>query len=159
MHVLLQQPRHHMVIAMLLAMIIFWMGRLSVYSSSVSFSPIQEVAEINPKVPIVNILAIQGDQLIGYVSDPKTRIKSWDKSVAVPNHENRFVLDISHFGFLPRIPVIEHHVPEWAIYVASRSGKNFYRVDSPSGKRISVPNRVYFKTREEAIQKGFKESK
>jgi ribosomal protein S1 len=40
-------------------------------------------------------------------------------------------------------------------FVASKSGKKYYALDSTQGKRIKEENRVYFKTKEEAKAAGF----
>ena len=149
---------HRAIMLITTVIIIFWIGRLSVYYQQLSSEPIREVGEINEKIPLVNIVEVTSQKIIGYTSDKNMRIKSLDKSVAVPDADLRFELDTSHFGFLGnKSIVIEHEIPDWAVYVASKSGKNFYPVDSGNGKHISVPNRVYFKTKEEALAAGFKE--
>lgn len=132
------------------------MGRLSVQYQIRNIEPIIPVADINPKVPLINVLALWGNKLIGYSSDPSVRLKSGD-AVAVPDLEGRFELDVTALGFLPpQRPVIVVQVPDWAVYVASKNGKNFYPVESPSGKRLAVETRVYFRTKEEALAAGFK---
>ena len=42
-----------------------------------------------------------------------------------------------------------------ASYVASKTGKKCYLVDSPAGKRIKEDNRVYFASKEEAEKAGY----
>ncbi len=51
----------------------------------------------------------------------------------------------------------ETHVaaPDGALFVASKSGKKYYAVDSAQGKKIAAENRVYFKTDEEAVAAGY----
>ena len=45
--------------------------------------------------------------------------------------------------------------PEGAAFVASKTGKKFYPVDSVQGKKIKEENRVYFKTEAEGEAAGF----
>lgn len=44
-----------------------------------------------------------------------------------------------------------------AAFVASKTGKKYYLVDSAAGQKIKEENRVYFKTKEEAEKAGFEE--
>lgn len=44
---------------------------------------------------------------------------------------------------------------EKGAYVGNKSSKKFHRLDCPWAKKISERNRVYFKTREEAIKQGY----
>lgn len=50
---------------------------------------------------------------------------------------------------------VEHVIPEDMKFVASKSGKKFYAVDSTQGKKIADENRVYFKSEEEAKAAGY----
>jgi hypothetical protein len=135
--------------------LVFWSGRLSVQYQIQQEKPITQVTELNPGIPLVNIMDVNGDTMVGYATDPKTRIKSGEE-LAVPDKDGRFELSLKHLGFLPRTDVIVHSIPEGAKYVASKNGKNFYEVESGSGKRISVGNRVYFKTQQEGVDAGYK---
>jgi len=45
--------------------------------------------------------------------------------------------------------------PEGATFVASKTGKKYYAVDSAQGQKIKDENRVYFKTEDEAKAAGF----
>ena len=47
--------------------------------------------------------------------------------------------------------------PDSPAFVASKSGKKFYHVDSASAKKIAEENRVFFKTEEEAKAAGYVE--
>ena len=44
-----------------------------------------------------------------------------------------------------------------AAFVASKTGKKYYLVDSAAGQKIKEENRVYFKTKEDAEKAGFEE--
>ncbi len=43
-----------------------------------------------------------------------------------------------------------------AAFVASKTGKKFYAVDSAAGQKIKEENRVYFKDEKEAEAAGYK---
>lgn len=51
-----------------------------------------------------------------------------------------------------------HNTNKTGSYVASSRGKRFYPVDCSASSSIVSKNRVYFNTREEAIQKGYSPS-
>lgn len=138
------------------AILIFWFGRLSLqYQINKNVPPVQPVAEINQKIPMVEITGIQNGKVFGTVNKPEMRVKSGN-SVAVPDAENQFQLDIQHLGFVgDRRPVVVHHIPEWALFVASKNGKYFYEFDEGSAKNLSVENRVYFATEADALKAGY----
>lgn len=52
--------------------------------------------------------------------------------------------------------IITVKVPTGMQYVASKNGSKYYPVQSAGGNRISVKNRVYFRTATEAEEAGFK---
>jgi len=55
----------------------------------------------------------------------------------------------------PEAPAEGSPAPDIRAFVASKSGKKFYPVDSASAKKIAEENRVFFKTAEEAEKAGF----
>lgn len=104
---------------------------------------------------MIEIMDIANGQIIGMVNTSEIRIKSGE-SVAVPDDNNEFVLNIQHLGFLgERVPILKHQIPEWAQFVASKNGKYFYELDEGSAKNLSVENRVYFASEEEAVGAGY----
>ncbi|MDP3975565.1 MAG: hypothetical protein Q8P95_01490 [bacterium] len=151
---------HSLIIIALLGLLIFWFGRLSVqYQIHAQLEPVQVIAEINPKVPQVSITDIQGAKVYGQVNDPQIRLKSGDQ-LAVPDNNLKFELDIQHLGYVgDKREVIKHTPPAWAQFVASKNGKYFYEVDEKSGKNLSIPTRVYFRTEEEALSAGYQKRK
>jgi hypothetical protein len=149
--------QHHKAIFLVLTgVLIFWIGRLTVqYEIHKELPPVQEIPEMNEKIPMVDITDIRGAQIFGTVNKTEIRLKSGE-SVAVPDENNEFVLDIQHLGYLgEKKPVILHQMPEWAQFVASKSGKYFYELDEPTAKNLSVENRLYFANEEEAMKEGF----
>ena len=152
----LKAQYHIYIIFFLTLCLVFWFGRLSVqYQLKIQTPPVQTVSEINPKIPLIEIKDIQNAKVIGSVSQPEIRIKSGEQ-IAVPDQENNFTLDVQHLGYLgQKVPVIEVSIPEWANYVASKAGKYYYELDDKSAKNLSIPNRVYFATVEEAGEAGY----
>jgi len=149
---------HTYIVLFLAACLIFWFGRLSVqYQLKIQAAPVQTVSEINPKIPLVEIKDIKNAKVIGTVNQSEIRIKSGER-IAVPDQENNFTLDVQHLGYLgQKVPVIEVSIPEWANYVASKNGKYFYELDDKSAKNLSIPNRVYFATVEDASEAGYQQ--
>jgi hypothetical protein len=136
--------------------LLFWFGRLSLqYELAKQVPPIRVVPEINQKVPLVEITAIENAMLKGNVNKNGIRIKAGD-AVAVLEEDLTFQLDIRSLGFTARKqPEDPAKVPEWAKFVASKRGKYFYVLDSRSAKNLSVENRVFFATEEEAKKAGY----
>jgi hypothetical protein len=147
---------HKLLLLILTGVLVFWFGRLSIqYEISKTVPPVQIVTEVNQKIPMIEIIDIQNAKIVGSVNKSEIRIRSGE-SVAVPNDEYQFELDIQHLGYIgDKRPVVVHQVPEWAQFVASKSGKYFYELDEKSAKNLSVENRVYFATQEEAVKAGF----
>ena len=52
--------------------------------------------------------------------------------------------------------MIREPVPPGTLCVASKRGKNYYKVDSSAGQKLAPENRVYFRTEEEARAAGYK---
>jgi len=152
----INDQHHKRFLLVLTGVLVFWLGRLSVqYQIHQDLSPVQIVPEINPKIPMIEIMDIANGQIIGMVNTSEIRIKSGE-SVAVPDDNNEFVLNIQHLGFLgERVPILKHQIPEWAQFVASKNGKYFYELDEGSAKNLSVENRVYFASEEEAVGAGY----
>lgn len=136
--------------------LLFWAGRLSLqYQLSKQLPPIRVIPEINPKVPVVEIQEIKDATISGKVNTEKIRFKAGD-SVAVPGEDKTFQLDIRPLGFVAKKqPEDPAKIPEWAKFVASKRGKYFYALDSRSAKNLSVQNRVFFATEEEAMNAGY----
>lgn len=136
--------------------LVFFLGRLSLqYQITVDLPPVQSVSEVNPGIPLVTIHAIEDGVVYGAVNRSEIRIIS-EEQVATVESDMKFSLNIEHLGYLgKKAPVIEHHIAEWAQFVASRNGKYFYALDEKQAKRLSVPNRVYFPSVEEATAAGY----
>ncbi|MDP2691331.1 MAG: hypothetical protein Q8O95_02925 [bacterium] len=152
----IKQSNHIIVLVLVSAGVVFWLGRLSVqYQLTAQVPPIQTVADINPKVPLVNITSIEDALVHGTVNNRRIRITSGDQ-VAVPDTGNQFQLNIEHLGYLgEKRPIEIHQVPEWAQFVASKNGKYAYEIDDRSAKQLTVMNRVYFYTQQEAVEAGY----
>lgn len=148
---------HTLMLLVLSAGLIFWFGRLSVqYQIQRATPPVQSIEEINPKIPLIEITDIRDTQVFGLVNKPEIRIKSGEQ-VAVPDDDLQFSLNIEHLGYIgPKRPIVKVTIPEWANFVASKSGKYFYEIDEQAAKQLSPENYVFFKNEEEAIASGYK---
>ena len=63
-----------------------------------------------------------------------------------------FTINITEI--LPMLKTIPH--PEHTKFVASKRGKKFYPIDSPNAFLISVKNRIFFVTEQEARERGLR---
>ena len=141
-----------------LSVLSFWAGEIRVKAKIINtIDPIHSISEINQQIPLVTIKGIEDAKILGSVSDPSMRIVSGDQ-VSLPDDDLRFELNIEHLGYIgQKRAVIEHVIPEGALFVASKTGKYFYPLEAGQAKRLSVPNRVYFSTKEEAFSAGYLE--
>ena len=137
--------------------LVFFSGRLSLqYALHERSPPIITIPEINQKVPIVEITGFRSGYLFGKVSVRDMRLKT-PEQISVPNEQLEFSLNMSEF--LPKEQQLVRSMvtgaPEDAKFVASKIGKYYYEIDSTSAKRLSLKNRRYFSTEEEAKKAGF----
>lgn len=139
-------------------LLIFWSGRLSVqYQLHRRLPPIQPVGEVNEHVSTLTVVDIEQGTLIASTNDPQLRLISGEHTL-LPDENLEFELELTHLGYLgDRRPIVKHEIPEWANFVASKSGKYFYEIDEKSAKRLSPANRNYFATAEDAKNAGFLE--
>ena len=138
--------------------LVFWSGRLSLqYQLAREIPPVQTVSELNTTVPLLTIVDIEQGTLLATSNDPRLRLVSGDQ-IVLPDENLELELNLQHLGYLgDRRPVVDHVIPEWANFVASKSGKYFYEIDEKSGRNLSPANRRYFATAEDAKNAGFLE--
>lgn len=72
-------------------------------------------------------------------------------------NSNTISIGVNNLGQASAIKSISTPTSSGA-YVASKRGKRFYPVECSASSSIVLKNRVYFNTREEAIQKGYSPS-
>ena len=106
-----------------------------------------------PTVPVVKIEGIKNGNLEGKMSSG-IRLFLGNNHIQ-SNSSGAFSTSFDKF----MVNHIEVTVPEGMLFVSSSRGKNYYRVDSSAGEKISPKNRIYFRTEEEAINAGFKKGK
>ena len=51
------------------------------------------------------------------------------------------------------------NMPQNAVYVASSRGKLYYRIGCGGSTKLSVANKIFFSTKEEAVAKGYTPAK
>lgn len=99
-------------------------------------------------IPVITIDAIH-DGVIEGSAKGQVRLIGEGKSVT-PDNDGNFQIPLS---ILRR--TVEVRVPPNAQFVASKKGKKYYKVDSPSGQRLKPETRVYFASEKEAEDAGF----
>ena len=141
---------------LLLSMILcFAAGRLSwQYEHHRDIQPLVQLEDQQQEVSIIHLEEIEHGKVMGRTNDPFLRIHSGE-SFAVPEEDLSFELDITHLGYLgEKRPKITIEVPEWAQYIASKSGKYYYSLTEKQAKKLSAANHIYFATKEEAEAAG-----
>ena len=123
----------------------------------------QQITFVAPSISIVPDIR-EGDSLVRIDKIKNGNLEGESSSgvrLFLGNHQ--IPIDSSGAFSVPFENFLVNHlevvVPEGMRFVASSRGKNYYRVDSSSGERISPKNRVYFATEEEARNAGFKKGK
>ena len=105
--------------------------------------------DTRPLVPIVRIDGVDNGILHGsIVGNARLAIGS-----IVLTQSGKFALDSSDV----LVNTVHVVVPDGMRFVASSRGKKYYPVFSSSASRLSVQNRIYFKTEEEALRAGYQE--
>ena len=131
----------------------YLVGRIIDQQITFAAPSITLIPDERPTVPVVKIEGIRNGNLEGMMSSG-VRLFLGNHQIS-QNSSGAFSTPFESF-LVNHIEVI---VPEGMRFVASSRGKNYYKVDSSSGERISPQNRVYFSTEEEAINAGFKKGK
>ena len=98
----------------------------------------------------MHIQEINNGQIVGVVGTG-ARLLIGD-TVIVPRPDRTFSLDAKPF----LVNIIDVPVPPGTLFVASKRGKNYYKVDSSAGQKLAPENRVYFRTEGEALRAGYK---
>lgn len=144
-----------------------------------SVPPLAVVPDTRPRVPVVHIDGIRNGFIEGtmnsgarliigdtYVIPTKSADDTDPSSERHPEHvslsgvEGRGVKGEMRFSIPAASFLVDHvavEVPAGMRFVASKSGKKYYPVDSAAGSRLKPENRVYFATEEEARGAGFVE--
>jgi len=107
-----------------------------------------EISEKN--IPVITFFQIENGEISGKITEGEARIQIEDSEISIVKDE-KFTLDIRKI--LPMLKEIPH--PKDMKFVASKRGKKYYPIDSPRAFLVTLKNRVFFKTREEAEAKGF----
>ena len=107
--------------------------------------------EISEKtIPVLTFFQIENGELSGKITEGEARIQIENSEISTIK-PGEFSMNITEI--LPMLREIPH--PENMKFVASKRGKKYYPIDSPRAFLVTVKNRVFFKTREEAEKKGF----
>ena len=105
----------------------------------------QDVRSLVPTVTIQDI----SDGMIHGVATGHVRLFGGDHTVQ--NSSGAFAIPLSQLTKI--VTVI---IPPGMKFVASKNGTKYYPVNSPSGAKIVVKNRVYFADSESAEKSGYK---
>ena len=106
--------------------------------------------DLHRRAPIVHVTEINNGKIVGIVGTG-ARLMIGD-SVIVPRPDRTFAIDVKPF----LVNIIDVPVPPGTHFIASRRGKNYYKVDSSAGQKLAPENRVYFRTEGEARTAGYK---
>lgn len=127
----------------------FLLGRLTALESKFAQStPMKLTQDERPTIPVVTFEGSTDGTLKGDV-DGNVRLFAGDEMI-LPDKDGHFDVPTTMF----RATVIVK-VPDGMTFVASKNGKKYYGVHTPSGERIAPQNRVYFTNEEAARAAGY----
>ncbi len=131
----------------------FLLGEL--LSARATLSPVTRAVEAasGSDVPVIELTETRDLSFAG-VMRGDVRLFAAGEQV-LPDASGAFLIPAE--PFLTR--VIEVPVPDGMRYVASKRGSKYYPVDSSAGSNLSVANRVYFGSKEEAERAGYTEAR
>lgn len=145
----------HLILTSVLAIILS--GFAGYYVGTITTIPhhvMEKTGELNAGTSVVHIENIHEGMLTGHIEGLPARIIA-RSNISITEKDGSFTLALADLGITSsKVEPID--IPQGAKFVASKQGKLFYPVESPSGKRISVKNRVYFKDTGEAMIAGYR---
>lgn len=145
----------------------FLSGRLSIKAENMGTQEeIKEIADISTTVPTINFSTFDNGILYGKANDKDMRIFV-NNQVIERKDDNSFFVDTSGLKAAAtaksnsngNINAANTPPPATFKFVASKNSKVYHPIGSSSANRISVKNRIYFTSKEEAKAKGFEPGK
>lgn len=126
------------------------------YSQNAAGLEILETSEPILTVPVIRFEKIENGILYGHNNSAEARF------IIGENTEEIFVEQSGNFSFpvtpiLPNLAMIP--APEGSQFVASSRGTKYWPLDAPQAALISVKNRTFFISEEDAIAKGYSRGK
>lgn len=100
------------------------------------------------EIPVITLETIENGELKGTVrGNARIVVKNSEVKILPEGSFSTSVIDI-----LPMLKMLP--APEGAQFVASKAGKKYYPLDSPSAFGLAPKNRVFYSTEEEAQKAG-----
>ena len=113
-------------------------------------APIQTLfRDVHHRAPIVHVQEINDGSIVGVIGTGARLVIG--NNVVIPRPDRTFAISADPF----LVNIIDIPIPRDALFVASKRGKKYYKVDSSPGKRLVPKNRLYFRTGAEAEAMGY----
>ncbi len=135
---------------LLAAMTGYCIGRTAAVQFALPPAAPRLLRDERPSVPTVVLERIRDEQLQGQVT---AGVRLFIGDAQLPTSASGAFRMAAGTLAMPEKSV---HVPEGMHFVASRKGKKFYPVLGAAAAKIAVQNRVYFPSKEAAVQAGYK---
>lgn len=149
--------RTHLIIS---AVLILLIGGLTGYTigfvraSIQRFPNLQIVEDINEGVPTLKLLEAKNGQLVGETAGRPFRLAYSPNDILELEPETRFSIPLNRIDLKTYYQARD--LPPGTQFIASKKGKYYYSVNDKRAFMISEKNRLYFKSEEEAENRGFK---
>ncbi len=110
-----------------------------------------EVGDFSETISLLHLDSIDNGILKGKLEGREARIVVRDAQEVYSIFPGEFEFSVTEI--LPNLTTIP--APSGKLFVASRMGKYFYPLDAPEAAQITVKNRVFFASEDEARSAGF----
>jgi hypothetical protein len=141
---------------LILAMLIGMIGGISLQKwYAIRYREPIKIGDFSDEISLLTFSSIENGQLKGKLEGEEARIVITGADEVVSVFAGDFSFDITEI--LPNLKQIP--APDGMAFAASKNGKYFYPLDSPRAALISVKNRIFFASREQARKAGFHDGK
>lgn len=112
------------------------------------------IGDFSEEISLLKLDTIENGVATGTLEGLEMRLVIGDEEV-VSIFPGAVEIPLVHI--LPNLETIPS--PEGSAFVASKNGKYYYPLDAPEAAMLSVDNRIFFVTEEEAWEKGYQPRK
>lgn len=116
--------------------------------------PLEIVPEISEKIPLIHFEKIENGVMHGKTGEKEVRFiigQDEEDAEIFTSHGGEF-----NFPVIKILPMLSKlPAPEWANFVASSRGSKYWPLDTPEAFLLSVKNRTFFASEEDAMKAGY----
>ena len=122
-------------------------------SAQAAFPQMEQVPDINPEIATIRFLKLENGLLKGEVAGNSARLAYDTENILSLQPGDSFEIPIYQVSLYQYYSARD--LPEGTQYIASKAGKYYYSILDTKAFTITPKNRLFFKTSQEAEDKGF----